>query len=254
MQPTTAVRRPVIAIVDDEQEQRNAVSKALEMMSECHTFTSAEMFLAHMKSHPAFDLIILDWSMPNVSGIEALRQLRQDGYKSGVLFLTSRSSEQEIVTALNAGADDYLVKPLRVGELQARVKSLLRRTAHLFEGTAQNIGVAKAEPHTLFSATELGIVCDRAACTIAMPGQKATELTQREYELALYFIERINTPISRDAVMQAIWRHAEIPNSRTLDTHISKIRSKLNLRPEVGWRLTPVYSFGYRLDYQMAST
>jgi DNA-binding response OmpR family regulator len=187
---------------------------------------------------------MLDWGLPGMSGLMAVKELRAKGVRTPVLFLTSRDSEKDVVAALSAGADDYLVKPFRAGELAARVRNLLRRVG--LSAAANGLAIEEDAPN----ATSFGVVINRSNSSIQMPNQEPVALTQREFELANYFFERLNQPLARDDIMHAVWRHADTAASRTLDTHISKIRVKLNLRPELGWRLTPVYSYGYRLDYQ----
>lgn len=240
------------AIVDDDAEQRGAVSGALDRMGDCHTFGSAELFFEHLRAlnaspssaRSAPHLIVLDWGLPGMSGLMAVKELRAKGVRTPVLFLTSRDSEKDVVAALSAGADDYLVKPFRAGELAARARNLLRRMGL---ASADNGAASEQAAPT---AANYGVEINRSTSSIKMPNQDNVALTQREFELANYFFERLNQPLARDDIMNTVWHHADSAASRTLDTHISKIRVKLNLRPELGWRLTPVYSYGYRLDYQ----
>ena len=240
------------AIVDDDAEQRSAICGTLGAMAECHTFGSAELFFDHLRAlsstpltaRSAPHLIVLDWGLPGMSGLVAVKELRAKGVRTPVLFLTSRDSEKDVVAALTAGADDYLVKPFRAGELAARARNLLRRLG-LSASDADGLTV-QATP----TAASYGVEINRSTSSIKMPNQDNVALTQREFELAHYFFERLNQPLARDDIMHAVWHHADSASSRTLDTHISKIRVKLNLRPELGWRLTPVYSYGYRLDFQ----
>ncbi len=237
-----------IAIVDDDAEQRTAISGALDCMADCHTFSSAELFFEYFRNpssnRTAPHLIVLDWGLPGISGLTAVKELRAKGVHTPVLFLTSRDSEKDVVAALSAGADDYLVKPFRAGELAARARNLLRRVG--LSATKSGSAVEERTP----TAAGFGVEINRSVSTIRMPNQDPVVLTQREFELANYFFERLNQPLARDDIMHAVWRHADTAASRTLDTHISKIRVKLNLRPELGWRLMPVYSYGYRLDFQ----
>jgi two-component system, OmpR family, phosphate regulon response regulator PhoB len=238
-----------IAIVDDDPAQRAGVRGALEQFANCHTFGSAELFFEQLKAFAQTgalpQLVILDWGLPGISGLMAVKELRTQGFDMPVLFLTSRDSEKDIVAALTAGADDYLVKPFRANELAARVKNLLRRVSSNTNDERNLVPTQTSQNIRFF-----GVEINRSNLTITMPNQAATALTQREFELANYFFERLNEPLSREAIMQAVWRHADTAASRTLDTHISKIRVKLKLTPELGWRLTPVYSYGYRLDVQ----
>jgi DNA-binding response OmpR family regulator len=147
--------------------------------------------------------------------------------------MTSRSGEDDIVTGLAAGADDYMIKPIRRGELVARVQALLRRaypTQNAVEQIQFNQYVFEPRTSRLTAAGE------------------QIELTQKEFDLALLFFRNLGRPLSRAYILEAVWsRDVEIP-SRTMDTHVSRVRSKLQLRPENGFRLAPVYSYGYRLE------
>ena len=150
-----------------------------------------------------------------------------------VLFMTSRSGEDDIVAGLAAGADDYMIKPIRRGELVARVQALLRR-AYPSQTAIEQIQFSQYifEPRT---------------GRLTVDGEPA-ELTQKEFDLALLLFRNLGRPLSRAYILEAVWlRDIEIP-SRTMDTHISRVRTKLKLRPENGFRLAPVYSYGYRLE------
>ncbi|GAA4031854.1 response regulator transcription factor [Actimicrobium antarcticum] len=186
----------------------------------------------------SFDMLIIDWQVPDLSGADVLLWAREKlPPVLPVLFMTSRSGEDDIVAGLAAGADDYMIKPIRRGELVARVQALLRR-AYPTQNTIEQIQFSQYifEPRTgrLLANGEL------------------IELTQKEFDLALLLFRNLGRPLSRAYILEAVWsRDVEIP-SRTMDTHVSRVRTKLKLRPEHGFRLAPVYSYGYRLE-QVAS-
>lgn len=223
-----------IAILDDDQSLLDLTTSTLTDAGHfCHAFTSGKMMM-HQLHRESFDLLILDWQVPDLSGTEILQWVREKLSSSlPVLFMTNRSSEDDIVAGLAAGADDYMIKPIRRGELVARVNALLRRAYP-----------AQAEAETaVFGQYEFDIRASRA--TLA---GKEIELTQKEFDLALLLFQNLGRPLSRAYILEAVWsRDIEIP-SRTMDTHISRVRTKLDLRPENGYRLAPVYSYGYRLE------
>jgi DNA-binding response OmpR family regulator len=180
------------------------------------------------------DLLIMDWPAGNLEAVDILRRAKEKmAPDAPAMFLVSGSAEDDIVAGMAAGADDYLVKPLRRGELVARVSALLRRAYPAQTGTEQlRFGsyVFETRPGRLLKD---GNVID---------------VTQKEFYLALLFFRNIGRPLSRAYIHEAVWvRETAVP-SRTMDTHVSRVRNKLSLRPENGFRLVPVYSYGYRLE------
>jgi DNA-binding response OmpR family regulator len=148
-------------------------------------------------------------------------------------FLTTSSGEDDIVAGLDAGADDYMIKPLRRGELVARVQALLRRAY-----PAQN-GAEQLQFGQYLFETRPG--------RLLMEGT-VLDVTQKEFALALLFFRNIGRPLSRAYIHEAVWVKESAVPSRTMDTHVSRVRNKLALKPENGYRLVPVYSYGYRLE------
>jgi DNA-binding response OmpR family regulator len=183
----------------------------------------------------SFDLLILDWELPDTSGPEVATWTRQElGPDLPILIVTLRSEETDIVHGLHSGADDFMSKPLRVAEFKARVAALLRRAYPASTEEVQQFG-----PYRL----------DRTTLTVYF-GQEAIALTHREFSLALLLFQNPGRLMSRDYLREAIWgQNAEVL-SRTLDTHISRLRQQLQLRPGAQYAITAVYGLGYRLDSQ----
>ena len=223
-----------IAVLDDDISQLDLVSHTLTSAGHhVHGFERGRDLVRQLQ-RDSFDLLILDWQVPDMSGTEVLAWAR-DHQKANVpvLFMTLRSAEEDIVNALNAGADDYMIKPLRRGELMARVQALLRRA---YPRQAEEAVFVFNQ----FEFDEKRMVVRR--------DQEIIAVTQKEFYLALLFFRNLGRPLSRSHILESVWgRDSEIP-SRTMDTHVSRIRSKLNIRPDQGFRLTPVYSYGYRLE------
>jgi DNA-binding response OmpR family regulator len=226
---------PYIAIVDDDKAHLTIVQRALQGKARVKVFMDAESMLSDIEL-PQLHLIILDWELPGMSGLDALKVLRQTR-STPVLFLTSFDAENRVVAALSSGADDYLVKPFRAGEFSARIQALLRRF---------QLQQYKINPEA--SQERRGVLINQSETSITMPGQALIRLSGKEFALAALLLENIGQPLSREQIVHAVWGRGENIPSRTLDTHLSRLRTKLNWRPEMGWRLVPVYSFGYRLD------
>ena len=228
---------PLIVTVDDDAAHLAMLQRVLLGKARVRQFSTAEDLLnsdALIQAH----LIVLDWNLPGMSGLDALRAIRAKR-TTPVLFLTSFDAESRVIAALGAGADDYLVKPFRAGELMARIQGLLRR----YQSQS-----ARFEP----TLKELmgGVRADQASLSLRMPGQDTVKLSNKEFALAVLFFQNVGRSLSREDIVTAVWGRGQDVPSRTLDTHVSRLRSHLNLRPDMGWRLSPVYSFGYRLDTQ----
>lgn len=197
-------------------------------------FSTGRSLMASLRQQ-SYDLFIIDWNVPDLSGIEVLRRIRlRFGDKLPVIFATQRDFEEDIVEALNTGADDYLVKPIRKNILLAKVKALIRR--------AYPVSATK-----LLSFPPFEIDTDKSELYC---NGEAVSLTNKEYLLALELFRNQGRIVSRTELFQKIWGQDGSPNMRTIDAHVSAIRRKLPLSPDNGYSIVPVYGFGYRLDYQ----
>jgi DNA-binding response OmpR family regulator len=226
-----------IAVLDNSPKQTDLICRALISAGHhCHPFHHAKDLLDQLvqANHDSYDILILDWQVTDLSAVEVLRQSR-DHFPPNlpVLFMTTRKGENDIVAGLAAGANDYLIKPIRGSELVARVQALLRR-AYPTRGASEQIQFGRYTFETKPSRLLLNNVI--------------IEVTQKEFELALLLFRNISRPLSRAYINEMVWEHDAEISSRTLDTHVSRVRSKLQLRPESGFRLAPVYGYGYRLE------
>lgn len=223
-----------IALVEDDPAQADLLQAWLkEAGHDCHHFSNGKAFIYEAKRH-TFDLIILDWMLPDSTGPDLLNWVRENiDWQIPVLFTTSRDSEQDIVFALSHGADDYMIKPVKQQETIARVNALLRRSAPV---DAED-NILEASPY----------VFDAQSRSVSV-NSEPVELTQKEYDLALFLFRHTGRLLSRSYLLENIWGVNSGLQTRTVDTHISRIRKKLALGPEVGWRLSSVYQHGYRLE------
>ncbi|MVW80772.1 response regulator transcription factor [Bordetella sp. 02P26C-1] len=223
-----------IASLEDDLNQAQLIQQVLVAAGyTCHSYQRGRDLIAALRSK-TFDLILLDWQVPDIAGDQVLRHIRGTlGLQTPVIFLTSRTLEAELVQGLEAGADDYIGKPLRPAELMARIGALLRRVKATLPGR---------EP---FSVASYRInPQDR---TITLRGE-VIALAPKEFELAQLFFRNVGRLLSRDVLAESVWNR-EIPaTSRTLDTHLSNIRQKLRLHPDNGVRLISSYALGYRLE------
>jgi DNA-binding response OmpR family regulator len=180
-----------------------------------------------------FDLCLLDWEVPDMSGPEVLAGLKLKGNFPPTIFLTGRDSEEDIVRIIEAGADDYIVKPPSTNVLIARINALHRR----------NNANENQEPVVNYG----NLTVDFENRKFELNGE-AVKLTEKESELALYFFGQVGTLLSRSHLIKVVWGTSPDIDTRTIDVHVSHLRSKLNLLPQHGWRLISVYHQGYRLE------
>lgn len=223
-----------IALVEDDPVQHRLLGHWLESAGYAyHCYSTGEQFTSSLDQELP-QLILLDWELPGISGLELLKQLRSTiGHSLPVMFITGRSEEDDIVHALKNGADDYLLKPLRRQELLARIEVLTRRSS-LYP---QVDGIRQIGPFRI----------DLGSRQLHRDGN-AIELTQKEFTLATHLLSNISKLLSREELLRKVWGHSNNLNTRTVDTHISRVRKKLSLVPEEGWNLSAVYQHGYRLD------
>jgi two-component system response regulator RegX3 len=205
----------------------------LEAGYDCQVFGLGKTLIYRL-CQDSFDLIVLDWMLPDTDGIEVLRWIREHiDWPIPVLFVTGKDEEADIVLALEQGADDYMIKPVKRLELLARIKALSRRTIPQ-NGKQQ---VLEFGQYKLDLST-------RKAFLNGVP----IELTQKEFDLVSFLFRYAGRVLSRGHILESVWGRNPNLNTRTVDTHISRIRSKLDLRPEHGWQLKAVYQHGYRLE------
>jgi len=223
-----------IALLEDDIDQAALLTQWLSNAghSVAHE-ADADSFLRAAQRETC-DLYILDWVLPEGSGIGVLKRLRaRDPDGAPVLFVTVRDDESSIVDALQSGADDYMIKPIRRAETLARVQAVARRRV---KPVSETLTVAPYE-------------FDLEQHALSMNGEPL-KLTTREFDLALFLFRRIGQIVSRAHLLESVWgsRHSAM-DTRTVDTHISRLRGKLRLKETGDWKLTSIYQHGYRLEH-----
>lgn len=222
-----------IAALDDDALQLDLFKHATEAMGHvCHTHTNGAQLLRALR-HQTFDLLIVDWHLPDTTGPEVVRWVRKNiSAPLPILFVTNRQEERDIVEGLESGADDFMVKPVGIGELKARLAALLRRAYPDNAGGTLEFGRYRFATDTR-SIERNGVFVD---------------LKHREYELALFLFQNMGRLLSRDHLKDIVWGQGVDVMSRSLDTHISRLRTLLDLRPANGFIITAVYGVGYRFE------
>ena len=227
-----------IAYLEDDSDQAALISRWLQAAGHsCHHFSRGRE-LQRALARESFDLFLLDWHLPDIDGVEVLKSIRSRSARVPVIFTTLRDKDDDVARVLQAGADDYIAKPVRQAELLARIEAVSRRTRQAV-ATAE---LPETKPFTV----------NRDARTVQRSGQRI-ELTDKEYALAEFLFLNAGKIVSRQHLLEAVWGLHAKAQTRTVDTHMSRLRSKLGLSGEHGWRLRAVHQFGYRLERSEAS-
>ena len=223
-----------IAFLEDDPSQIELFSHWFELAGHhAHPFDRGGPLLRALEQE-SFDVLLLDWNVPEMSGIDVLRHLRQRLHSAmPVLFSTARSREEDVVRALREGADGYVTKPVRRLELLARRESLAQRRREW----QQRTGVLELEQFRV----------DLETRTI-LRNNVPLRLTAKDFDLSALFLRNIGRLLSRGHIREAVWNANQPVSSRTIDTHVSRVRNKLGLVRGQGWRLVAVYGYGYRLE------
>ena len=218
-----------ILVVDDESRMRKLVSdflvKSQYQVVEAENGREAlDIFFAEND----IDLVILDVMMPGMDGWQACREIRAVS-KVPIIMLTAKSDERDELLGFELGVDEYISKPFSPKILVARVGAILRRTA-------QASAEAKLEAG--------GIVVDKSAHIVTIDGREV-ELSFKEFELLVYFMENQGIALSREKILNSVWNYDYFGDARTIDTHVKKLRSKLGRKGEM---IKTIWGLGYKLE------
>jgi DNA-binding response OmpR family regulator len=229
-----------ILIAEDDANIRLGLIATLE--SEGYAVTAASDGAQALKLFPQgkADLVILDVMMPKASGYDVCRELRAQGERVPVLFLTAKGEEIDKVVGLKLGADDYVTKPFGVQELLARVEALLRRSRST---AAASTGGAALPPSFRLGRADI----DRKRFTATVAGRTAA-LTARELKLAEVFAAHAGEVVAREALLNAVWGVDYFGTTRTLDQHVAQLRKKIEVTPDAPVTLVTVHGVGYRYE------
>jgi two-component system response regulator RegX3 len=228
---TTADDRTVVLVVEDEENYREALQIGLTMegFSVLHAATLAEARTVLQRTKP--DLILLDVMLPDGSGIDFCREV-SNSVRTPTIMVSARSSEVDIVLGLEIGAADYVTKPFRLRELVARMRAVLRRPV-----------IGNEEEFISFGALRIDFV--RRTVT---RGEVEIELSRKEFDLLALFAAHLGQVVTRETCLDALWMGLELADTRTLDTHVKRLRQKIELDPSDPVHLVTIRGVGFRLD------
>ncbi|MFT5758609.1 MAG: two-component system alkaline phosphatase synthesis response regulator PhoP [Alteromonadaceae bacterium] len=233
-----------ILVVEDEQDIADLIAVHIRELSleVVHSLTGERALELAMNNNYA--LIILDVMLPGISGLDVCRQVREKKPEQAILMLTSRTSETDRVVGLELGADDYMTKPFSVRELQARVRSQLRR-AHVISNMQQ-----KNEPSKILTLGKLQI--DSVQHRVLLAGERL-DLTSTEFDLLLFLASHPEQVFSREQLLSSVWGYHHSGYEHTVNSHINRLRNKLEKNPTKPEIVQTVWGVGYKFNRQGVS-
>lgn len=199
-----------VCFVDDEQNIRRLVAYDLKQAGYDYTLCENGKEAFQKSRETPFDIFIVDWMMPEMDGIELVRKLRAEGNRALIIMLTAKSEEEDLIDAFDAGVDDYLTKPFSSRELLVRMKAHMNRLTH-DQGSMINLN---------------GLTINQIKREVRYD-QKLIDLTKMEFELLQYFAKHIDSVLSRDQILNEIWGFDYDGDTRIVDVHVFKLRTKL---------------------------
>lgn len=220
-----------VLIIEDDQIMAIALRDGLESENYSAVIETDGLSGLRAAIEKEFDLIVLDVMLPKLSGFDVCKQIRAAGKSVPVIMLTARSLEVEKVQGLKIGADDYITKPFSLMELIARIEAVLRRTL---------------KPSEQMSRYEFGDVSLDFGRYEARKGGAQIELSAREFRILKFLIEHRGQVVSRDQLLDGVWSYDSFPSARTVDTHIAKVRQKIENTPNNPKHLITVHGVGYK--------
>lgn len=227
-----------ILLVEDEPDLGKAIKRTLTQEAYVVDWVqSGDEALAYLETDLSlYTVAVFDWMLPGLSGIELCQWLRNHRHALPVLMLTAKDQIEDRITGLDAGADDYLVKPFSMAELLARLRALRRRPPEIKPSTLQ-VGAVRLD-------------CDRRIALLNTDqAEQPIELTQKEFQLLQYFMEHPNQIVTRDQVLNQLWELSAEPNSNVVAAQMRLLRRKL-MQHGCEDYIETVYGMGYRLNAQ----
>jgi DNA-binding response OmpR family regulator len=214
-----------VLVVEDDAKVARFVSRVLVEEGYVVDLCSTGSDAVRQGQTGMYELIILDWMLPDVDGLSVCRSLRRAGVATPILMLTARAELQERVLGLETGADDYVTKPFEVEELLARIKALVRRSSAFSKLVCGELEIDRMNRRVLLRGTAL-------------------DLTTREYTLLLHLAHRVGRVIPRSELLSSVWEMKFDPGTNLVEVHVSRLRDKLG---DLSWMIETVRGVGYRL-------
>lgn len=202
-----------VLLAEDDKRLGNLIQYMLQQNGIQVTWTMKGNEIYEYAMYDKYDVLVLDWMLPGENGVDACRRLRDDNYQRAILILTAKDSVEDRVTGLDAGADDYLVKPFEFAELLARLRALSRRSSQVIQQDIVTVG-----PFSI----------DRMA-RIVKKGEEIVQLSPREFQIFDLLIQNLGVVVPRDIILDRIWGFDADVSSNNIDSYVKLLRKKLDV-------------------------
>lgn len=220
-----------VLLAEDDMKLGKLIKYMLEQNGISTEWVTTGDMIYDYAMYEDYDILVLDWMMPKMSGVDACKKLRSDGYQRAILLLTARDSIEDRVTGLDAGADDYLVKPFEFAELMARLRALGRRSSQKIQQDMMDLG---------------DFTLDRTS-KVLEKGEQVIQLSPREFQIFDLLVQNMGIVVPRDIILDRIWGLESEVSSNNIDSYVKLLRKKLE-SADGQMIISTIRGVGYKLE------
>ena len=220
-----------VLLAEDDMKLGKLIKYMLEQNGISTEWVTTGDMIYDYAMYEDYDVLVLDWMMPKMSGVDACKKLRSDGYQRAILLLTARDSIEDRVTGLDAGADDYLVKPFEFAELMARLRALGRRSSQKIQQAMMDLG---------------DFTLDRTS-KVLEKGEQVIQLSPREFQIFDLLVQNMGIVVPRDIILDRIWGLESEVSSNNIDSYVKLLRKKLE-SADGQMIISTIRGVGYKLE------
>ena len=220
-----------VLLAEDDKRLGKLIQYMLEQNGISTEWVTTGDMIYDYAMYEDYDVLVLDWMMPKMSGVDACKKLRSDGYQRAILLLTARDSIEDRVTGLDAGADDYLVKPFEFAELMARLRALGRRSSQKIQQDMMDLG---------------DFTLDRTS-KVLKKGEQVIQLSPREFQIFDLLVQNMGIVVPRDIILDRIWGLESEVSSNNIDSYVKLLRKKLE-SADGQMIISTIRGVGYKLE------
>ena len=220
-----------VLLAEDDMKLGKLIKYMLEQNGISTEWVTTGDMIYDYAMYEDYDVLVLDWMMPKMSGVDACKKLRSDGYQRAILLLTARDSIEDRVTGLDAGADDYLVKPFEFAELMARLRALGRRSSQKIQQDMMDLG---------------DFTLDRTS-KVLKKGEQVLQLSPREFQIFDLLVQNMGIVVPRDIILDRIWGLESEVSSNNIDSYVKLLRKKLE-SADGQMIISTIRGVGYKLE------